>query len=168
MKKNEKICNPIYVPIDDNDFATMKYYEEHGIPVRRFAPHGTYHYYAIVEGETQEKADNLSNEFNVMFRKENRSNQRHSERDTSYNALVADGYDVPMIEADPSEIVADLMVVNELLQELGKMTEDKLRICQMIGEKMSEREMAKEIGIAQTTLHDRKMKVLKELEKKLK
>lgn len=49
MTKNVTINNPIYVPIDDNDFETMKYYEEHGIPVRRFAPHGTYHYYATLE-----------------------------------------------------------------------------------------------------------------------
>ncbi len=63
MTINVTINNPIYVPIDDNDFETMKYYEEHGIPVRRFAPHGTYHYYAIVEGETKEKADNLSNAY---------------------------------------------------------------------------------------------------------
>lgn len=167
MTINVTINNPIYVPIDDNDFETMKYYEEHGIPVRRFAPHGTYHYYAIVEGKTQEQADNLSNEFSVMFRKENRSNQRHSDRDTSYDELVDGGYDAASIEGDPAEIVADLMVVNEMMQELGKMTEEKLRICQMIGEKRSEREMAKELGIAQTTLHDRKMKVLKELEKKL-
>lgn len=168
MTINVTINNPIYVPIDDNDFETMKYYEEHGIPVRRFAPHGTYHYYAIVEGETKEKADNLSNAYAVMDRREKRSNQRHSDRDTSYNALVEDGFDAAIDDGDPAEIVADLMVVNALMQELGKMTEDKLRICQMIGEKKSEREMAKEMGIAQTTLHDRKMKVLKELEKKLK
>lgn len=167
MTKNVTINNPIYVPIDDNDFETMKYYEEHGIPVRRFAPHGTYHYYAIVEGETKEKADNLSNAYAVMDRREKRSNQRHSDRDTSYDSLVDDGYDVAIAGSDPSEIVADLMVVNELMQELGKMTEDKLRICQMIGEKKSEREMAEEFGIPQMTLHDRKVKVLKELKKKL-
>lgn len=168
MTINVTINNPIYVPIDDNDFETMKYYEEHGIPVRKFAPHGVYHYYAIVEGETQEKADNLSKELNAMTRKENRSNQRHSDRDTSYNALVEDGYDVAANDSDPSEIIADLMVVNELMKELGQMTEDKLKICQMIGAKKSEREMAKEMGIVQTTLHDRKIKVLRELEKKLK
>lgn len=167
MAKNVTINNPIYVIIDDNDYKTRKYYEEHGIPVRRFAPHGTYHYYAIVEGETKEKADNLSNAYADMDRREKRSNQRHSERDISYNALVEDGYDAAIDKRDPAEIVADLMVVNELKQELAKLTEDKRRICLMIEEKKSERDMAKELGIAQTTLHDRKKKVLKELEKKL-
>ena len=70
MTINITINNPIYVPIDDNDFETMKYYEGHGIPVRKIAPRGIPHYYAIVEGETKEKADNLSNELNVMTRRE--------------------------------------------------------------------------------------------------
>lgn len=167
MTINVTINNPIYVPIDDNDFETMKYYEGHGIPVRKIAPHGIPHYYAIVEGETKEKADNLSNELNVMTRRENRSNQRHSDHDASYNALVEEGFDVAADDSDPAEIIADLMAANELMQELGQMTEEKLKICQMIGAKKSEREMAKKLGIAQTTLHDRKIKVLKELEKKL-
>lgn len=167
MTKEVTIKHPIYIPIEDKDTETMRYYEELGVPVRKFAPHGTYHYYAIVEGESEEQAANLNNAYGVMHRKETRSNQRHIVHNASYDGLLESGFDAPALDPDPSEIVAELTLVRELLEECEKLTEQKQRICKMIEAGMSEREMAKELGIAQTTLHDRKVKVLKELKEKL-
>lgn len=56
-----------------------------------------------------------------------------------------------------------LAVTKALFEEVEKLSEEKQRICQMIGAKKSEREMASELEIAQTTLHDRKAKTLKDL-----
>ena len=56
-----------------------------------------------------------------------------------------------------------LAVTKALFEEVEKLSEEKQSICQMISEKKSEREMASELEIAQTTLHDRKAKTLKKL-----
>ena len=47
------------------------------------------------------------------------------------------------------------------------MTDEKKNICKGIAAKKSERDMAAEMGIPQTTLHGRKDKLLKDLKKKL-
>ena len=53
---NVTINFPVYVPIDDGDYETVKFYEENGYPVRTITLNGVAHLYAIVEGETKEQA----------------------------------------------------------------------------------------------------------------
>lgn len=163
MTNKETIKNPIYLAIEDGDFSTIQYYESHGIPVRRIAPHGTYHYYAILSGDTKEQSDNLTNEWNVMFRRENRNNQRHADHNISYDVLVEDGYEAPFVGGDPAEIVVDRIEVDEIKREVKKLTEEEQNICRMIGEGKSEREMAKEMDMPRSTLNEKKVKVLKKL-----
>lgn len=161
------INNPIYIPIDDGDYGTVKHYENLGIPVRWIVLHGVGGYYAIMEAESEEEAKRLTDGLCAMQRKDNRAKKRQAEHETSYDALVDEGYDAATDDNDPANVVSDLMMVRDLLTECEKLTEEKKRICMGIAEKKTEREMADEFGIPQMTLHDRKVKVLKELKKKL-
>lgn len=163
MTNKETVKTPIYVAIEDGDFETIRYYESHGIPVRKIAPHGTYHYYAIFSGETKEQADKLTNMWNTMVKNEYRSNEKYAEHNVSYDALVEDGYEAPAVEANPADIVADRIEVDEMRKKVEKLTEEEQRICRMIGEGKSEREMAKEMGIPRSTLNEKKTKILKKL-----
>lgn len=161
------INNPIYIPILEEDYGTIQYYENLGIPVRWIVMHGVGRYYAIMEGDSAVEAKRMTDGLCAMVRKDIRAMQKQNENETSYDALVEEGYDVAVDENDPANIVSELMLVKDLLSECEKLTEEKKRICMGIAEKKTEREMADEFGIPQMTLHDRKVKVLKELKKKL-
>jgi len=161
------INNPIYIPILEEDYGTIQYYENLGIPVRWIVMHGVGRYYAIMEGDSQSEAKRMTDGLCAMARKDIRAMQKQNENETSYEALLDEGYDVATDDKDPANVVSDLMLVRDLLTECEKLTEEKKRICMGIAAKKTEREMAEEFGIAQMTLHDRKVKVLKDLKKKL-
>lgn len=161
------INNPIYIPILEEDYGTIQYYENLGIPVRWIVMHGVGRYYAIMEGDSEVEAKRMTDGLCAMVRKDIRAMQKQNENETSYDALVDAGYDVATDDSNPANIVSELMLVKDLLSECEKLTEEKKRICMGIAEKKTEREMADEFGIPQMTLHDRKVKVLKELKKKL-
>ena len=165
--KSVTINNPIYIPILEEDYGTIQYYENLGIPVRWIVMHGVGRYYAIMEGKSEEEAKHMTDGLCAMVRKDIRAMQRQNENETSYDALVEAGYDAAADNSDPANIVSELMLVRDLLSECEKLTDEKKNICKGIAAKKSERDMAAEMGIPQTTLHGRKDKLLKELKKKL-
>lgn len=163
------IKKPIaYVPIGDDDFGAANYYESNGIPVRTITQNGTKHLFALIEVDTQAEADILNRNFNRMRMQEHRQLQRRMYKEVSYEKLVEDGYDSAAEYSDPLDIVADLEVIAALAEELEQLTEEKKKICNMVKDEMTERAIAAELDIPQTTLHGRKVAVLKELATKLK
>jgi DNA-directed RNA polymerase specialized sigma subunit len=156
-----------FYPIEDGDNETAKFYESNGVQVRTINLNGVNHRYALIEVSTQDEADRLNSEFNRISRKAARDKQKQLNNETSYDKLVDEGYDSAVDGNDPAEIVVDIIVIEALLKELDTLSEENTRICQMLSLKMSERDIAAELGIAQTTLHDRKMKLLKELKVRL-
>lgn len=163
-KVKANVKNPIYYQIEDGDIETIKYYEGIGVPVRTIAfPGRPAHLYALVEAKDKAEADAMNRVLGNMHKEEIRAMKKILDNEASYDQLLEDGYDPASDKSDPSEIVIGLAVTKALFEEVEKLSEEKQRICQMIGEKKSEREMASKLEIAQTTLHDRKAKTLKEL-----
>lgn len=163
-KVKANVKNPIYYQIEDGDIETIKYYEGIGVPVRTIAFSGRpAHLYALVEAKDKVEADAMNRVLGNMHKEELRAMKKILDNEASYDQLLEDGYDPTSDKSDPSEIVIGLAVTKALFEEVEKLSEEKKRICQMIGEKKSEREMASKLEIAQTTLHDRKAKTLKEL-----
>ena len=165
---NVTINFPVYVPIDDGDYETVKFYEENGYPVRTITLNGVAHLYAIVEGETKEQADNLNRNFNAMKRKEARALQKRATYETSYDHLVDEGYDAAVDNSDPSEIVAGLMMTEDLFEVFKELSAEKQRICRMTASDISEREIAVALGMPRSTFRDKRSKLFEEMKEKLK
>ncbi|MCD7724950.1 MAG: hypothetical protein LUI12_05275 [Clostridiales bacterium] len=165
---NSVVANPVYWPIEDGDWNSVAYFEAHGIPVKKIALNGVPHLYAIIGAETPEQAEETNRKIGNAARKQARDLQKRVEHETSYDALVEAGYDSAIDGDDPSELAAEMVVVEALCEELKSLTEEKKRLCKMIANKESERSVAKELGIAQTTLNGRKKKLLAELAESLK
>lgn len=163
-KVKSNVKNPIYYQIEDGDIETIKYYKGIGVPVHTIAfPGRPAHLYALVEAKDKAEADAMNRVLGNMHKEEIRAMKKILDNEASYDQLLEDGYDPASDKSDPSEIVIGLAVTRALFEEVEKLSEEKQHICQMIGEKKSECEMASKLEIAQTTLHDRKAKTLKEL-----
>lgn len=163
-KVKANIKNLIYYQIEDGDIEAIKYYKGIGVPVRTIAfPSRPAHLYALVEAKDKAEADAMNRVLGNIHKEEIRAMKKILDNEASYDQLLEDGYDPAADKSDPSEIVIGLAVTKALFEEVEKLSKEKQRICQMIGEKKSEREMASELEIAQTTLHDRKAMTLKEL-----
>ena len=101
--------------------------------------------------------------------KELKRREVRSEKERSLEAFIDDGFDIPSEQALVDEIVADKLLLDELLSALEELTEDERRLIDaLFYQDTSEREVARELGIAQTTLNYQKTCILKWLKKKLK
>lgn len=149
--------HPIFVPIEDRDEASIKYYKNSGVPVARFAlPCCPMRYYAILEGRTQAEADVLNRQLGNWVKQEVRDNARRSEREVSYDAMAEDGYDAAQEDANPEDIVLRITVERALYEEVSKLKGVEIRICRMAANKEPECAVAEEIGMKRTTMRDRK------------
>lgn len=164
---NAAKANLAYYPIEDGDYETAKFYESNGVAVRTITLNGTAHRYALIEVDTPAQAALLNREFNRLRRQEQRDAQRRATNELSYDCMVEDGYDPATDNCNPLEMLVDSSVKKALYRVLDTLTEENRLICQMIAAKKSERAMADELGIPRMTLHDRKTKLLKELEELL-
>lgn len=176
MKKNvnpsEETLNyahPYFVPIEDGDEATIKYYKNHDVPVAHIAlPGRMKHYYAIFDADTQEEADVMNRYYNRSEKQDDRAKAEIKQYETSYEALLDDGYDATSDDNNPEEIAAYGVVIDALHTALKELTSEKLRACQMVANNESQRSVAEELDIPRRTLRDRKDSALKELGEKLK
>ena len=149
--------HPIFVPIEDRDEASIRYYKDRGIPVARFAlPHCPMRYYAILEGRTQAEAAVLNRQLGNWVKQEARENARRSEHEVSYDAMAEDGYDAAQEDANPEDIVLKITVKRALYEEVAKLKGVEIRICRMAADKEPECAVAEEIGMKRTTMRDRK------------
>ena len=70
--------------------------------------------------------------------------------------------------ANPEEIIADKLMLQELFKVLDELDPDSRRICELIRQGKTEREIADEFGVRQSTLNYRKKKLMEKLCERLK
>jgi RNA polymerase sigma factor (sigma-70 family) len=70
--------------------------------------------------------------------------------------------------ANPEEIIADKLMLQELFQVLDELDPDSRCICELIRQGKTEREIADEFGVRQSTLNYRKKKLIEKLREHLK
>ena len=161
--------HPYFVPIDDGDEETIKYYKRNNVPVAYIAlPGRTKHYYAVFDADTQEKADEYNRMFGNFAKKDYRQECKTTDNETSYDSLLKTGHDATNNVNDIEEMVFYKTLIDALNKELNELTEEKSRVITMVANKESQYSVAKELGISRSTVRDRKNKVLKELKEKLK
>lgn len=182
MKKNVNLSNvatvnpstlnyphPYFVPIDDGDEETIKFYKRNDVPVAHIAlPGRMKHYYAVFNADAQEYADLMNRTYNNWEKKAARAKASQEEYESSYDVMVENGYDAKDDTNNPEEIIAYKTVINALTNALDELTDEKLRACKMVANGESQREVAEELGISRRTLRDRKDSAIKELGDKLK
>lgn len=77
--------HPYYVPIEDGDETTIKYYKGNDVPIAHIALPGRMpHYYAVFDAPTQEEADMMKRLYNNWDRKSSRDEAKKKEIETSY------------------------------------------------------------------------------------
>lgn len=175
-EKNQKTINaalnykhPYFIPIEDGDEETIKYYKRNNVPVdHRALPGRMKHYYAVFDADTQEKADLMNRTFNTWDKKAAREVKSRVLNETSYDKLLEEGYDPSDDANNPEEIIAYKVVMDALNDALDELSNEKLRACRMVANKESQREVAEELGISRRTLRDRKDSAIKKLSSKLK
>ena len=161
--------HPYFVPIDDGDEETIKFYKRNNVPLAHIALIDFMkHFYAVFNADTQEYADLMNRTYNNWAKKDARDKAAQKEFETSYDVMVENGYDAKDDINNPEEIIAYKIVINALTNALDELTEEKLRACKMVANKESQREVAEELGISRRTLRNRKDRAMKELGEKLK
>lgn len=181
MKKNDNLSvvtansstlhyeNPYYVPIDDGDEETIKFYKENGVPVKPIPlPGRMKHYYAIFNADTHEEANLMKRLYNNWAKQDERDAEKRSRREISYDALVANGYNPGDDTNNPEEIIAYKTVINALHSALDELTDEKVRLCKMVANDESQRKAAEQLGIPRSTYRDKEKSTMLELNKKLK
>lgn len=83
----------------------------------------------------------------------------------SLDELQSEGIEVAHTEKDTADIVIDMMILEELTKALEELDPDSRRICELIKEGFSDREMAVECKIPKSTLSDKKRRLLTKLQK---
>ena len=168
--------HPIYMRLDEDKNnpqileEQVKYYKRLGVPVSYFSLNGqkSKHYYAVFEGNSEERADALNKLNNSDVRKRDRAYAAIREHETeSYNVMVDSGYDAPSYDDDPAEIEAFNTVIKALVKEYNDLSDEKKRICDMIMDNVPQRKAAEKLGMARRTYRDQMEAVLKELGRKL-
>lgn len=160
--------HPYFIPIEDGDEETIKYYKRNNVPVEhRALPGRMKHYYAVFDADTQEKADLMNRTFNTWDKKAAREMKSRALNETSYDKLLDEGYDPSDDASNPEEIIAYKVVMDALNDALDELSEEKLRVCKMVANKESQRKVAEKLGISRRTLRGRKDDVLLELSRKM-
>lgn len=77
-------------------------------------------------------------------------------------------YDAAVDNSDPSEIVAGLMMTEDLFEVFKELSAEKQRICRMTANDISEREIAVALGMPRSTFRDKRSKLFEEMKEKLK
>lgn len=177
VKNNEVTTNPAalsyahpyFVPIDDGDEVTLKYYKSQDVPVAHIAlPGRMKHYYAVFNADTQEEADLMNRTYSAWMKKDMRDQKVKNDKEDSYEKMLEDGHNPEDNSTNPEEILAYKVVINALNDALSDLTEEKLRACQMVAQGESQRKVAEELGISRRTLRGRKDDALSELGRKMK
>ena len=99
--------HPYFVPIDDGDEETIKFYKRNDVPVAHIAlPGRMKHYYAVFNADTQEYADLMNRTYNNWEKRAARAKASQEEYESSYDVMVENGYDANDDTNKPEEIIA--------------------------------------------------------------
>ena len=167
--------HPYYVPIEDDNEETIKYYKRNGVPVAHIAlPGRNKHYFAVFNAATQDEADLMNRTLGKLDKKAYRDKKADSDKkpqndnEIFYDKLAKSGCVVRDDYNNPEGLFAHKTLLIALSRVLAELTEEEFRICKMVANKESQHKVAEELGIPRTTLRDRKNKIIKKLGKKLK
>lgn len=161
--------HPYFVPIEDGDEGTIKFYKANNVPVAHIAlPGRMKHYYAVFNASSQAEADLMNRTYNNWAKKDARDKAARAENESSYEAMVENGYDARDDKNNPEEIIAYKTVIDALGKALNELTDEKIRACRMVANDESQRSVAEELGIPRRTLRDRKDSAMSELARKMK
>lgn len=83
----------------------------------------------------------------------------------SLDLLAADGYLPADRQEDIEEIVADRIMLEELLNALEELDPEGKLMCELFGQGMSEREMTKVFGVSRPVIHKRLTRLFSQLRK---
>lgn len=181
MKKNDNLRvvtvnpstlnykHPYFVPIENGDEETIKYYKRNGVPVAYIAlPGRMKHPYAVFDASTQAEAKLMNRTYNNWAKQDERAAQIQNQNETSFEALREEGFEPGDNSGNPEEIIAYKTVINALHNALDELTEEKVRLCKMVANGEAQREVADELGIPRRTLRDRKDAAISELSRAMK
>lgn len=161
-------AHPYFVPIEDGDEETIRFYKRNNVPVAHIAlPGRMKHYYAVFNADTQEEADLMNRTYNNWEKKDARDKAKQEEFETSYDEMLEKGYGAKDEANDPEEIVIYKIMIEALGKALKELTEQKFRVCKMVANEEPQRTVAEELGISRRALRDRKDSTMKELGEKL-
>jgi len=85
----------------------------------------------------------------------------------SLDAFEDEGYEPSDAAPDPAEVVAYKLLLEELFKALEELDSDNRRICELIAQGATEREIATVLGIRQSTLNYRKRQLMARLRDRL-
>ena len=126
-------------------------------------------YTITIDGVQVPVSEEVYHAFKRPAWKERKRREVRSEKERSLEAFMDDGFDIPSEQALVDEIVADKLLLDELLSALEELTEDERRLIDaLFYGGMSERDFARKTGIPQTTINYQKNRILNWLKKKLK
>lgn len=165
---NQPCCPMAYYPIDNDDYESIRFYENSGYTVKSISLNGNQHCFAFIPVETQEQAKRINQELNRFRLQEQDSLQLRMDNEISFDEMSDAGYDSAADNNDPAAIIENLATIKALFHELDSLTDEDYHICQMIVSNMSESEMATELNIPCMALHKCKINLLKRLEHQLK
>ncbi len=123
-------------------------------------------YYIKLNGENIPVTEEVYRAFKRPAWAERKRRKARQDRELSLEVFTEAGYDIPSGDAPMDEIVTDRLLLNSLLAALGKLNADELALIDALYYKAkSEREVAAEIGVPQTTINYRKKRLLVRLRK---
>lgn len=85
----------------------------------------------------------------------------------SLDEFQKDGFEETYPEKDIADIVVEMIFIEQLTKILDELDPDSRRICELIKEGLSDRQMASEFNLPKSTFNDKKRRMLAKLHKLL-
>ena len=125
-------------------------------------------YYILIDGEKVSVSEEVYRAFKRPAWAERKRRQVRADHELSLEAFAEDGFELPSGDPLVDEIVADKILLDMLMSALDELAADERGLIDALYfDGKSERDVATEIGVPQTTLNYRKNKILKWLKEKL-
>ena len=125
-------------------------------------------FYIFINGEKAPVSEEVYRTFKRPAWAERKRRQVRADHELSLEAFAEDGFDLPSEDKLVDEIVADKLLLDMLMSALDELAENERRLIDALYfDGKSERDVAAETGVPQTTLNYRKNKILKWLKEKL-
>ena len=121
-------------------------------------------YYVTINGERILVSEEVYRAFKQPAWRERKQRAVRAGAERSLEAFMDAGYDIPADQTLVEELVADKLLLDELLLALAELTDDERGLIDALyfNEK-SEREISKETGVPRKTIAYRRQKVLAKL-----
>ena len=123
-------------------------------------------YYILIDGQKIPVTEEVYRAYKQPVWRESKRAKVRAELEYSYDGMLEDGMEVASDEL-VEDIVADKLLLDTLLAELSELTEDDRSIDALFYQVISERDLSKKTGVAQTAINYQKKRILAWLKNKL-